>query len=235
MTYVLCIFKSTWKCNLQGNDCWCQDKEGYKCQSCCVPGFKHFIVEVVLKGLAEFRLFCFFLQLRLCFGAGAAATLLVGHLRLVPLLVFFNVMVCRRMGRHFHPCIVDTKNLMSNWTSDRTGVGTNMLVIYLAGSSRTCSAWCPRSASGSRRCSGWCFRWDRRAASTSEWSARRSWTRKWGPVALRVLLHIRNRAASAFGSQMTSFHESFHSHHATGLMDWEQTLVYIYSEILYLL
>lgn len=207
----------------------------HKSLSCGLPGFKHFIVKVVLKGLAEFRLFCFFLQLHLCFGACTAAPLLVGHLRLVPLLVFFNVMVCRRMGRHFHSCIVDTKNLMSKYAVDvwpHRRIHCSPLhkhtgnLQYLAGSSRTCSVWCPRSASGRRRCSGWCFRWDRRAASTSEWSARRSWTRKWGPVALRVLLHIRNRAASAFGSQMTSFHESFHSHHATGLMDWEETVAY---------
>ncbi len=194
-------------------------------------------MEVVLEGLAELRLFDLLLQLRLCFGTGAAAPFWSGTS------VWFHFWSSSCCGASAYGTALSSLfgekediNVIAVvlWTSGLTGALINQ---DLAGSSRTCSAWCPHPSSGSRRGSGWCCRWGRRAVSTWEWSRRRSWTRKWGPVVPRVLLHIRNRAGQRRFSFLFSdnkLSQSFHSQHATGLMDWQQMrgnsfLTYIHS------
>ena len=57
----------------------------------------------------------------------------------------------------------------------------------LVGSSRTCRGHCPRPVLYRWPGSGWCCHWDWREASTSGWSERRSWRRRWGPEAQRAL------------------------------------------------
>lgn len=181
-------------------------------------------MEVVFKGLAKFSLLSLFLQLRLCFGTGAAAALLVGHLRLVPLLVVFDVVVRRRMGRHFHPCLarnesvnmsknkplscgrptLQTLSLICTLLAVVELVVRDVLILLLAVDDVVgdvavgVGGRLPLEndlgggvgpGNGVQRYRGSCY--------TSETE--------------------RDDVASALRSRITSFHESFHSQHATGL------------------
>lgn len=60
-------------------------------------------------------------------------------------------------------------------------------VAHPSDSSQTCRARWLRAGAGRRPGSEWCCRWGHWEVSTWGWSGRKSWTRKWGPAAPRVL------------------------------------------------
>lgn len=60
-----------------------------------IPDLKDFIVEIILKGLAVFYLLLLLLQLVVSLGAGTAPAPRGRLVRVVPLLFFFAVQVCR--------------------------------------------------------------------------------------------------------------------------------------------